>query len=157
MTESVVKSWIADIPFKMQVVLLSALRGCDGIPKEDISKQITRAFRSVLLFPAVTNHNDPNMFMSVDPDLDKHIAYFSQHLDHYPNHFVTHLIHAFEIVGYKHPDLDVRNLWFAGYKACAEGMHLRIEAEHSLDERLSGDYGPKIAAQGFETQSRKLG
>lgn len=38
---SVVKLWVSELSFKQQTVLLSALRGCDGRSKKDISKAIT--------------------------------------------------------------------------------------------------------------------
>lgn len=143
MTDSVVKEWISEIPYKMQVVLLSALRGCDCLPKEDVSKIIIRAFRSVMLYPVVENFNNAGMFMSVDEKTLYGALYkFYDHLDHYPNHFVTHLMHAMEIVGYKHPDIKVRDLWLSAYIGCCNGMHIRPERQCDLDERLSGDYGP---------------
>lgn len=143
MHDSVVRDWVATIPYKMQAVLLSALRGCDGIPKEDVSKTITRAIRSVFLYPAVKNYNEPGMFMAVNKDeLYKCVDKFSQHLDHYPNHFITHLMHAMEIVGYKHPEPSVAGFWHSAYYKCCEGMHVGPESLEQLNRRLAGDYGP---------------
>lgn len=48
-SKCVVLPWVATLSFKEQTVLLSALRGCDGIDKEDISKQFTRKFRAAIL------------------------------------------------------------------------------------------------------------
>lgn len=140
---SVVKEWVSGIPYKMQAVLLLSLRGCDGTQKEDISKTITRALRSVLFHPAVKNFNSKNMFMSVDQFvLRDAVEKFAKHLDHYPNHFVTHLMHAMEIIGYKHPNIVVSKFWLDAYKNCCRGMHFNHEYEVQLNGRLAGDFGP---------------
>lgn len=140
---SVVKEWISTIPYKMQAVLLLSLRGCDGTLKEDPSKMITRALRSVLFHPAVKNFNDGGMFMSVNiAVLQNSLEKFADNLDHYPNHFVTHLLHAMEIVGYKHPDIKVAEFWLNAYRNCCRGMHLNHEHEYQLNSRLTGDFGP---------------
>lgn len=142
-SNSVVKEWVSTIPYKMQAVLLLSLRGCDGTLKEDPSKMITRALRSVLFHPAVKNFNDEGMFMSVNAiTLQNAIERFSQNLDHYPNHFITHLMHAMEIIGYKHPDIKTSEFWSGAYKSCCSGMHLNHENECQLDARLVGDFGP---------------
>lgn len=140
---SVVKEWISTIPYKMQAVLLLSLRGCDGTLKEDLSKMITRALRSVLFHPAVKNFNDECMFMSVNAvTLQNAIKRFADNLDHYPNHFVTHLLHAMEIIGYRHPDFKTAEFWLDAYRSCCYGMHLNHEGKDQLDVRLAGDFGP---------------
>lgn len=48
----VVRPWLADLTYKQQTVLLSAIRGCDGAAKEDMNKKFVRAYRSVLLHNA---------------------------------------------------------------------------------------------------------
>ncbi len=48
---SVVKYWITELSWKQQTVILSALRGCDGKSKEDISKPVTRFFRHLIPRP----------------------------------------------------------------------------------------------------------
>jgi hypothetical protein len=47
-----------------------------------------------------------------------------------------HLMHAAEIIGYKHPDLRVRAWWRKFYERLAHDMHLWPESEEQLDRRL---------------------
>ena len=37
-------------------------------------------------------------------------TFFEDH-DEYPHHFIMHLIHCSEVVGYKHPDIKIKNVW----------------------------------------------
>ncbi len=133
---SVVRPWLADCcSFKMQAVLLSALRGCDGLPKEDISKQITRKYRSVLFFPA-EKEIAKRTFMNTDGATPEIIQQFCSHLDHYPMHWLMHFTHAIEIVGYKHPDIDIRNWWGRLYSNICCGLHVRPETVEECNYRL---------------------
>lgn len=137
---SVVREWIAELPFKMQAVLLSALRGCDGKPKEDPSKKLTRALRGVMLYPAVSERPD-NSFMGGDLD-GNHIDVFLKNLDHYPVHWLLHFAHACEIVGYFHPDAVTRAGWYGLYAEVGDALHLRPETKDQLCVRLGrGDLG----------------
>jgi len=133
---SVVQSWIAErLSFKQQAVVLSALRGCDGIAKEDTSKSLTRAFRGSILNPAEDYHPTKS-FMGLDPDLATKVDQFVEHTDHYPVHWVFHFAHACEIVGYKHPNEEVADFWRDIYERIVWGFHLITEPEHQCDYRL---------------------
>lgn len=57
-------------------------------------------------------------------------------LDEVPHHYQLHFMHAVEIVGYKHPDFDIGLWWNQLYVRLARDMHLHIEPEEELDERL---------------------
>jgi hypothetical protein len=133
-----VKPWVSLLSFKMQAVLLSALRGCDGRSKHDPSKPFGRKLRGVLLWPAdpnyVNNANDSYMRDNVTVEVAN--AFLSD-LDSYPLHYITHLMHAAEIVGYKHPHEDHRRFWMAVYMDICNRLHVNIERESQLDERLA--------------------
>jgi hypothetical protein len=121
-----------ELPFRMQSVLVSALRGCDTMRKEDPSKHITRALRAVLMHDA-----DPtNSFMRSGDAPSNHVNDFLADLDVYPVHFVLHLAHAAEIVGYKHPNNLVREFWLKFYRGVIRAMHVNPETEEQLDVRL---------------------
>ena len=137
--KSVVRPWLAyHCSFKEQAVVLSALRGCDGIPKEDISKKFTRKLRSVLFYPAMVNvmSDEVDKYMKstiTSGDMDQ----FVRHLDHYPMHWVLHFAHACEIVGYRHPDSRIGDFWKDVYvRMVREGLHLNPETIEQLDSRL---------------------
>ncbi len=135
---SVVRPWLSEhCTFKQQTVLLSALRGCDGVPKSDISKGITRRFRYTILHAAdQSSPSTPGTFMFAEVT-SAQVDYFVNHLDHYPMHWLMHFTHAVEIVGYKHPDLSVSNWWYSLYLAICSGLHLNPESEEVLDTRLA--------------------
>lgn len=131
---SVVKAWVFALPYRMQAVLLSALRGCDGRSKNDPSKHIVRSLRATLL-----NQADPtNSFMAINLDgpPDEHVDAMVNDLDSYPLHFVTHLAHASEIVGFKYPDKARKVRWLAFYYKIVKGLHMMPETEAQLDVRL---------------------
>lgn len=58
-------------------------------------------------------------------------------VDEIPHHFHLHLMHASEILGYKHPDNHVRNFWCSFYYRLVNDSHLYPESEKLMDERLS--------------------
>ena len=131
---SVVRPWLAkNCTLKMQSVLLSALRGCDGLPKEDISKAITRKFRGTLFFPA--NKAFDRSYMN--PDVSQgELKKFYKNLDPYPVHWLFHFAHACEIVGYFHPDSVEANFWWDVYQGICQGLHVNVETLDQLSERL---------------------
>lgn len=133
--KSVVKSWLFGLTFKQQTVLLSALRGCDGKNKEDVSKTITRYFRYLVL----KNADNDTSFMQLVSEaalLEIFTKFFSD-IDSYPMHFILHLFHAIEIIGYKHPEVMIRNFWRDIYFLFCETIHLNPESELQLNKRLS--------------------
>lgn len=135
-TGSVVQDWLAaNLTFKQQSVVLSALRGCDGIKKEDVSKALTRSFRSAIL----TNAEDiipEKSFMGVDPKLAEKVDHFVDHPDHYPMHWVLHFTHAIEIVGYHHPDPHIAKFWNDVYLRLVNTFHMSPEGRQECDYRL---------------------
>lgn len=136
---SVVQEWLAEhCSLKQQTILLSALRGCDGIAKEDISKTLTRALRGTLLHSAhYGSPEQPGTFMSIaEVDLEEAANKFIAHLDHYPVHWVFHFAHACEIVGYKHPEPRVGIFWHSVYFGICTALHVQAESESSCDHRL---------------------
>jgi hypothetical protein len=53
-----------------------------------------------------------------------------------PMHYVTHTMHAIEIVGYKHPDANLRAAFMKSYALLVHSLHLQMETEDMLDNRL---------------------
>lgn len=58
---SVLQPWVHDLTFMQQSVLLTAVRGPDGLPKYDPPKKLLRFFRRSFLISALDNEilNDP--------------------------------------------------------------------------------------------------
>lgn len=119
--------------------MLLALRGCDTVAKHGPGKDVTRALRRVVLKNAMKVSES---FMvndkPVPPALDQGAV------DGAPHHWLMHLIHAAEIVGYRHPDDELRRAWRAWYEdACAQ-LHMNPETQEQMRLRLAGDNGPAL-------------
>ena len=135
MKRSVVQEWISErCSLKQQTVLLSALRGCDGVSKEDSSKQIVRSLRAVLLYSA--NATDAERSFMIPKEFDEAYANFIACLDHYPVHWLFHFSHAAEIVGFKHPNHGTADVWHSIYMDICSALHLGMESEEDCDLRL---------------------
>jgi len=127
---SVLKPWVTALPFRMQSVLMAALRGCDTVRKNDASKFVTRSLRSVCLHNA-----DPSNTYMLAEIPDRWLEFLDD-LDSYPLHFVMHTAHAAEIVGYKYNEANTRSWWLMFYKNLVKALHLNPEIEEQLDVRL---------------------
>lgn len=136
---SVVQDWLAEhCTLKMQTVLLTSFRGCDGAHKDDYGKTFTRIMRATVLKNA-----DPSTTFfptSVKVSDDMHDTFFSD-MDHYPVHWFMHLLHAAEIVGYKCPDKIISAFWKRFYLRGLHELHVGAESEHQLDNRLKDNVG----------------
>jgi hypothetical protein len=158
---SVVQPWVADLPLMQQSVLLTAVRGPDGLPKYHAVKYILRWYRRCILLssfmgevidnPVVSDggsflgpsvFTDDKMRVGLLPHqwavamIDRATDYIRS-LDEVPHHFQLHLMHSAEIVGYKHPTPTTAAWWLDFYNRLAHDMHLWPETEEQLDRRLS--------------------
>jgi len=119
----------------MQTVLLTSFRGCDGVYKNDYGKNYTRIMRATVL----KNADPSSTFFPADEAqhwAGEGLSAFFTDMDHYPVHWFMHLLHASEIVGYKHPDAMYRDFWLRFYLRGVHELHLNIETEKQLDYRL---------------------
>lgn len=141
MAKSIVQDWVAELGLRHQGCLMSAVRGCDGVPREDPSKAVVRALRGVLLNAHCGDAPKAATFIE-KPSTEELLRRFNVFLastDHLPLHFVLHLLHAMEIIGYKHPDIRTRATWRAFYTSLCIKLHLNWEEEDQLDHRLNLD------------------
>lgn len=163
----VTQEWTHKLTCMQQTVLLTAIRGPDGVAKYHPSKYMLRWYRRCVLVGAL-DHNvfgnpyDPRGGSFTGPSyehawvdhdwtvpMEQVFDRYLQSLDELPHHFQLHFMHAAEIIGYKHPDSKIRDWWHSIYRALANDMHLNIEPEEALDFRL-GD----SEAQWRETSSK---
>ena len=127
---SVIQDWVADnCTLKQQTVLISAIRSCDQVSKEDPCKNFTRALRNTVLFNASP---DDGRFMTAAPTQEQ-VEAFTGDLDRYPLHWVVHFIHAVEVIGYKHPDIVVSSWWREFYLRLVDALHLNPETEAEIE------------------------
>jgi hypothetical protein len=130
---SVLRDWVSELTLKQQTVLLCALRGCDQVQKEDISKKFVRKLRVTVIKNAVPL--DQTKFMKVDITSEEYAAFLKQP-DHYPVHWLMHFIHAVEVIGYFHPEIEIRDWWFNLYCDLCEMLHVNRETPSQNLDRL---------------------
>jgi hypothetical protein len=156
----VTQAWCHDITFMQQTVLLTAVRGPDGIAKYHPCKYLLRWFRRCTLVSSLDGcvlttpyHEGGGSFMGPsfddrlvgnfdgnwEPYLDAQVGEYLRALDELPHHFQLHFMHAAEIVGYKHPNLEIRAWWLKTYLRLVHDMHLWPETEKQMDSRLGDD------------------
>lgn len=150
---SVIQEWVMALPMMQQTVLLTAVRGPDGLPKYHPTKFVLRWYRRCILLSALdgkvlTDPCEPNGGSFTGPSLPSdvvadwprqmghRVTEYLRALDEVPHHFQLHLLHAVEILGYKHPDPTTRCWWNGVYVRLVHDMHLWPETEEQLDERL---------------------
>lgn len=133
-----IQDWLNDITWMQQGAIFASIRGCDGVPKEDASKVVIRGLRSVVLKPAQRTGS----FLGKIPTRTKlHEAaeHLISDLDHYPVHFLLHLIHAAEIIGYEHPEYVIGEFWLQFYFQLCHAMHMNYETKKQMKTRLTDD------------------
>lgn len=130
---SVVQDWVTYMTLKQQTVVLSAIRGCDGAPKDDPSKPFVRALRSTVLKNAVEG---PCSFMVGGEISFDDIEVFVKSFDHYPMHWLMHFIHAVECIGYGHPNEQTSGWWLAFYYRICRALHVNVESYAGWTLRL---------------------
>lgn len=168
----VMQSWLFDLPLMQQTVLLTAVRGPDGLPKYGGVKMLLRWYRRCVLLCAlencaITDPVDKRGGSFTGPSgtpfpgqedkweemMEHSVRDYLRELDAIPHHFQLHFLHAAEIVGYKHPDHRIKLWWFALYARLVMDMHLCVELESELDERLSDDETKWRARADIATQA----
>lgn len=155
MKRCVLQDWVQSLSMMQQTVLLTAIRGPDGSPKYGGIKMLLRWFRRCVLLSALDGRVIDNPYDSnggsftgpslveegeeLDPWCDRmlvHVNAYLRELDAIPHHFQMHLMHAVEIVGYKHPDAVIADWWKTLYVRLVHDMHVHPESEAELDARL---------------------
>ncbi len=128
---SVTLDWVQDLPFKMQSVLFSGLRGPDTGDLRGI-KAIVRWLRPVTQHNAdhssdyMRKHPLPN-WEDVRKELECECTV----------HYFGHLLHTFQIIGYKHPDQSIRQQSLNFYTFMTHMLHLNLESKFEMDLRLT--------------------
>lgn len=158
----VTQPWVHALPFMQQTVLLTAIRGPDGVEKYHPSKYLLRWYRRCTLLSAMDGHVLPNPFdnnggsftgPSIEvptngdwlPAMDEVVSQYLRSLDALPHHFQMHLMHAAEILGYKHPDEAIRGWWRRTYHRLVNDLHLWPEEEELMDARLGDNRAAWLA------------
>ncbi len=133
-----IQDWLNDLNWMERGVLYATIRGCDGLPKGDVSKIVVRAFRTTILKAA----QKTGSFLGqnqIPIETYEAMKTLTDDLDHYPTHFLLHLMQASEVVGYEHPDEHVRHVWINFYLNLCSAMHLNPEEKYQMRRRLKDD------------------
>lgn len=141
----ITQPWTHQLPLPMQSVLILALRFADGAPKNHPIKPVQRGYRGHVIMAgkygrALGEYDKGDSFMEwpdwhwINYNLD-----VAQVVDDLPHHFLQHLIHGIEILGYKYPDSYQRSMWRMLHERFVASYHMHPETEDELDKRL-GDW-----------------
>ena len=140
---SVVQNWVENLTLMQQAVLMSAIRAPDGLYKGHPAKLLWRWLRRCTLIAAFEGHilctpDEPGggSFTGPVADLDQVMRDYFLHVDEVPHHAHLHLMHAAEIIGYKHPTETTRAWWQSFYLELVNDMHLLPEPPADMDYRL---------------------
>jgi len=125
----VLRDWMGEIPWKQQSVLLSALRGPD-LSRPVAVKKVNRWLRNI-----TQNNADLSSEYMKDISLPD-IKDLKLELGYCTMHYFTHLMHALEIIGYKHPDESISHTAKEYYFGLADFVHLNPETKEQMDKRL---------------------
>lgn len=163
---NVVQDWVFErCNMQQQTVLFTAIRGPDNIAKYHQCKFLTAHYRATVVKNAKTggamkpgegkgDNSNSFMTLAVLEDVDSWgvmVTRYLEHVDSLPHHFHMHLLHAAQIVGYKHPSNLFRTRWLRVYHRFVEDLHLGAENEALMDARLN-DWGRKGGVNPFDQE-----
>ena len=137
---SVLQDWVMELPLREQGTLLTAVRGCDLTPKyplDSVERSLVACIRGAFMVAADEREVDVEngSFMSRRiPQNWKPCA-----LGHYPQHWVSHVMHAIEVLGYRHPDMPTRLQWHRVYEMLCHSLHVPCEPFEVFVARMSED------------------
>jgi hypothetical protein len=133
---SVVQEWVSDLPLKLQTAMLCAIRGCDGLAREDTMKVVARGVRKMVLLPSRPGVNEAGGFMYFDlEDLRPAVDHVCEDLAKYPTHYTHHIMIACEVLGYFHPVVAVRDAFYYAYNAIVKELNLYPETKEQCFAR----------------------
>lgn len=149
---SVLQDWVMELPLREQGTLLTGVRGCDLAPKYPIGadgnyvaengratgheRELVAFLRYCFMNPADVREVDiPGSFFQSKPPKNWKASEFG----HYPEHWYAHLMHAFEVIGFRHPDPINRQHGYSIYFTLVRNLHLWPESFEQFVGRLSED------------------
>jgi hypothetical protein len=138
--KSILQDWVMELPLREQGTLIVATRGCDTAPKfplDSPERKLVAYIRGTVLVPFDEREVDreSGSFMSRIPPTD----FKPSCVGHYPLHWVTHIMHALEVIGYRHPSLEIGGRCHLLYRDFCYSLHLRAESKQEMIVRLSED------------------
>lgn len=140
-SNSWLRPWVTELGLREQGTLITGARGCDIAPKlllDSIERQLTAYLRWLIGTPYDVREVDSTIgcFMRSMPPSR---PWKASELEHYPLHWYAHLMHAFEIVAYRHPDSGHSDNGYEIYTILVHALHLNPESLNQMTSRLSED------------------
>jgi hypothetical protein len=144
--KSVLQDWVMELPLREQGVLLTGIRGCDLTPKlplDSAERQLVGWIRNAVMNPA-----DPREVGIRGAFFQTEFPKFKwSQFGHYPLHWVVHVAHCLQVIGYRHPSNTGSRSGIGGigfealnsYFEFCHSLHLIHECKISMIERLSED------------------
>jgi hypothetical protein len=137
---SVLQDWVMELPLREQGTLLTAVRGCDLTPKhplDSLERRLVAAIRCSFMVPADEREVDsePGCFMSREIP----VGFKPSALGHYPQHWIAHVMHAAEVLAYRHPDQQIAVQWHFVYETFCHSFHVPAESPEAFEARMSED------------------
>jgi hypothetical protein len=139
---SILRSWVTELGLRHQGVLLTIIRGCDTRGKYALEKPLIREMRGLLLVPYDERELAfPSGFMTAFNKEWSSPAFKSMcsEIDGLPVHYVMHILHAMEIIGYHHPEEEIRQEYSNRYLYLVSKFHLQPEGKIEMEVRLTED------------------
>jgi hypothetical protein len=133
MSCSVLQPWVEEMPIKMQSTLILGLRGFDGHETSHV-KRIAKWMRGITFKPG--RIDNLHQFMGQPPERIKEKDATYNELDFVTRHYYSHLTHALEVIGYRHPVTEVAALGFGLYWDLCHIFHMEYETIDAFERRL---------------------
>lgn len=138
--DSVLQNWVMCLPRRHQGTLLTGIRGCDLTPKnpmDSTERQLVGFLRFLVMNPA--DEREVGIRGAFFQNMPPQTNWRASELGHYPQHWYAHIMHCYEVCGYKHPDPVLASQALAIYHRLVHNLHLRPETEEEMDMRLTED------------------
>lgn len=136
---SVLQDWVMELPLRAQGTLLTGVRGCDLVPKlplDSTARQLTGFLRFCVMNPADPREVGlPGAFFQPEPPE----KWKPSELGHYPQHWISHIMHCYEVVAYRHPDPTIGRKAMEIYRRFVYSFHLNCETHAQWHSRMIED------------------
>lgn len=136
--KSVLQDWVMYLGLRMQGVLLSGMRGCDTVSKHHPTKLITRGLRADCLNSFAGDASKARSYIkpiSHEEFIDL-LPLVLDSLDELPSHYLSHFMHAVQIVAFWHPLIERRDVWNVLYLRICKRLHVHPESPADVSKRL---------------------
>lgn len=131
MSNSVVKPWMDKLTWKEQSAIFTAIRGSD-VHDNRVIRNLIRWIRRQAFYDADINGS----FVKVDNSILSVPGNLKPALEYETVHFASHLFHAVQIIGIKHPNEQIREIALGYYYLFCDMLHLGPEPHISYNRRL---------------------